>query len=116
MNELKICGIECFAFHGCLPEEALIGCKYRIDVSFFGDFKKAMETDNLADAVDYVLVNEVVKKEMAVRSQLIEHVAGRILSALKKKFTQSEKIVVSVSKLNPPVKGFIGEAIVCIEG
>ena len=40
MEELKITGIECFAYHGCLEEEALIGCSYMVDVSFYGDFKK----------------------------------------------------------------------------
>ena len=95
MEELKITGIECFAYHGCLEAEALIGCSYKVDVSFGGDFTKAIADDNLNDAIDYVLVNEIVKKEMIIRSQLIEHVAGRILLALKNKFINCEKITVS---------------------
>ena len=114
MEELKITGIECYAYHGCLDEEAVIGCGYKVDVIFYGDFKKAIASDNLNDTIDYVLVNEIVKNEMAVRSHLIEHVAGRILLTLKNKFTACQKITVTVSKLFPPVKGMIIEATILV--
>ena len=109
-------GIECFAYHGCLEEEAVLGCAYKVDVVFLSDFKKAIDGDNLNDAIDYVLVNDMVKTEMAVRSQLIEHAAGRILHALKTKFTSCKKITVSLSKLFPPVKGMINEATIVVAG
>lgn len=116
MNELKITGIECFAYHGCLDEEALIGCHYKVDVVFYADFKNAIASDNLADAVDYVAVNQIVRNEMAVRSKLIEHVAGRILLTLRTAFSGCEKITVSVHKLFPPVNGLINAAAITISG
>ncbi len=116
MNELRINGIECFAYHGCLDEEATIGCNYRVDVVFYADFGTAISTDDLANAVDYVKVNAIVKSQMAIRSKLIEHVAGRILAELKARFSFCNKITVSVSKLFPPVKGVIESATIIVSG
>jgi 7,8-dihydroneopterin aldolase/epimerase/oxygenase len=100
-------GIECFAFHGCLPEEAIIGCKYGVDVHVCCDVSTSFRTDNLNDTVDYVMINQVVKEQMAIRSNLIEHVAARILTSLKEKIPDFEEIEVSVTKYNPPVNGNI---------
>ena len=104
---ISVEGIECYAFHGCLPEEAIIGGKYNVDVYVDTYTTTALQTDNLKDTVDYVMINQVVIKQMAIRSNLIEHVAGRILSDLKSKIKQFEKIEVRVTKYNPPVNGNI---------
>jgi dihydroneopterin aldolase len=114
MHELLISGIECYAFHGCLREEEVIGCNYTIDVLFEADLTDAVETDNLSQTIDYVLVNELIKKEMAVPSKLIEHVAGRIHRALLQMFPGCNKIRVSVAKHQPPVQGYIQRAIFSI--
>ncbi len=93
------------AFHGCKPEEAIAGGKYEVDITVETDFSKPAHTDNIADAVDYVTIYEIAKKEMSVRSHLIEHVAQRIHDAVKKTFPEVKKIEVKVEKLNPPVGG-----------
>ena len=59
--------------------------------------------DKVAATIDYGLVVEIVKKEMAVRSKLMEHLAGRILSALFNKFPQAAKVSITIMKENPPV-------------
>lgn len=44
---------------------------------------------------------------MAIRSHLLENVALRILSQIKKQFHKIKKAKVSVSKVNPPVNADI---------
>ena len=107
MSLISVEGIECYAYHGCMEEEAVIGQRYCVDVVFEFDFEKAIKTDNLEDTIDYSEVNKIVLTQMAIRSKLIEHVAGRIMAALEKKFPSVNNIKVAVTKFNPPVNGNI---------
>lgn len=109
MSTISVEGIECYSHHGCLPEEAVIGSRYSVDVYIDADVNKSLSTDDLNDTIDYVLVYEIVKKEMAIRSKLIEHVAGRILKSLTAEIKVFEKISVRVTKFNPPVNGAVGK-------
>jgi dihydroneopterin aldolase len=102
---ISVEGIECYSYHGCLPEEAIIGNRYLVDVYIYADVSKSLATDNLQDTVDYGLINNVVVKQMTMRSNLIEHVAGRILIDLREQIGTFEKIQVRVTKFNPPVNG-----------
>ncbi len=114
MHELLISGIECYAFHGCLNEEEQLGCNYTVDILFSADLTNAVTTDNLSQTIDYVLVNDLVKKEMTIPSKLIEHVCGRIHKSLLKMFPYCTQIKVSLTKYQPPVHGYIHKAVFSI--
>jgi 7,8-dihydroneopterin aldolase/epimerase/oxygenase len=114
MGIIKVSGIKLYAYHGCLEEEALIGCNYIVDVSIETDFSEAYKKDDLSQTVDYVKVYEIVKAEMAIRSKLIEHVAYRIIKELKKKTARPMTVEVTVSKVNPPVNGEVESASVTL--
>jgi len=105
MGKLIVEGMKFNAFHGCNPEEAKIGGSYLVDVTVETDFSKPAKSDKLSDAVDYVAIYNITKKEMCVRSHLIEHVAQRIYDSMKKTFPAIKKIKVKVEKLNPPIGG-----------
>ncbi len=115
-QHLHIRNIHSHSFHGCLKEEKVIGGSFTTHVSFEGDFSKAVTSDRLEDAVDYVLVHRIVREEMAVPSALIEHVAGRILDRMRSAFPAVTTITVEVIKYNPPVNGQLGEASFVIKG
>jgi 7,8-dihydroneopterin aldolase/epimerase/oxygenase len=112
---INIRGIRIYAYHGCLPEEAVIGGDYVINISLKGDFTKAAATDNLEDTVDYVGVYKIVKKEMGIRAKLIEHVAKRIADNLKSSYPAASSLSVEVVKKNPPVGGEVDEVSAVIE-
>ncbi len=114
MGKIQIEGIRLYAYHGCLLEEAKIGANYLVDVHLEADFLKAEISDSLADTVDYVMVYEIVKKEMAIRSNLIEHVARRIIKQLYHTAKKAKKIEVRVTKLNPPMNGNIEKVSVLV--
>ena len=105
MGKILVEEMEFHAYHGCNPEEAKIGGSYLVDVTVETDFSKPSSSDKLSDAVDYVAIYDITKKEMSVRSHLIEHVAKRIHDSVKKKFSDAKKIKVKVEKLNPPIGG-----------
>lgn len=116
MQTIHIRGIHIYAHHGCLPEEAIVGGDYVINISLKGDFTKAGENDKLEDTADYVMVFQIVKREMAIRSNLVEHVSKRIHTHLKTSFPNVETISVEVIKKNPPIGGEVDEVSVVEEG
>jgi dihydroneopterin aldolase len=116
MNKILVEGIKLYAYHGCLEEEAKIGADYIVDVIIETDFKEAAQTDDLTKTIDYVIVYNIVKEQMAVRSKLIEHVAKKISDALKKQFPELQKIEVKVTKLNPPINGQVEKVSVVVIG
>ncbi len=108
---MQVNGVRVFAHHGCLPEEAVIGGHFRVDVRVEGDFGKAELGDDLADAVDYGRVAAIVREQMAVRADLIEHVARRILDALVREWGADLRWRVRVVKEHPPIHAGADEAV-----
>ena len=115
MGTIKLQNIRTFSFHGCLKEEALIGSDYRVDLEIKTDLRKSSTTDELKDTVDYVLLNKIVVEEMAVRSKLLEHVGHRIISRIFGEIPAVSRIVLGVSKLNPPIGGDVEAVTIEIE-
>jgi dihydroneopterin aldolase len=101
------------ASHGVTEEERLTGGIFLADISYTID-TDAVETDCIEDTVDYAEIYDLIKEEMMKPSKLIEHVAGRIMKAVKNKFPQVPQMTVKISKLNPPVNGETGMATVTI--
>lgn len=113
MGTIKVKNIRVYAYHGCLIEEGKIGSDYRVDLSVKADLSKSALTDDLADTVDYVHLNLIVKEEMAIRSKLLEEVAKRILDRILLEIPIVKVAKVAVSKINPPIGGNV--AMVTIE-
>lgn len=109
-QELFIEDIVLHAYHGCLDEEARIGGKYRIDIKAVADLNACADKDDLELTVDYVVVFDIVKQEMAIRSKLIEAVAKRIAKKLQATYPWVSEWEVSLTKFNPPVGGSLGQS------
>ncbi|WP_027138069.1 dihydroneopterin aldolase [Gaetbulibacter saemankumensis] len=105
MGIIKVENIRVFAYHGCLAEETKIGSDYRVDLKVKANLQPSAKTDKLQDTVDYVLLNRIIKEEMAIPSHLLETVARRILDRIFNEDQLVTKASVSVSKLNPPIGG-----------
>lgn len=109
MSTIRLKNIKIYAFHGCMIEEGQIGSDYLVNISVKADLKKAAETDDLHDTVDYVHIQKIVKDEMAIRSKLLEHVGQRIISAVFQQIKMVDEVKVTVSKVNPPIGGDVAE-------
>ncbi|MCG1035261.1 dihydroneopterin aldolase [Polaribacter sargassicola] len=114
MGIIQVNNIKLFANHGCLEEEAKIGSEYRVDVEVKADLKRSSRTDKLADTVDYVHLNHIVKEEMAIRSELLEEVAQRILDRFFREIRMIRRATVSVAKINPPIGGNVAEVAIIL--
>lgn len=113
IDKIILENIRIYAYHGCLDEETKIGSDYRVDMTVEASLEKSAATDNLMDTVDYVMLNRIVKEEMAVPSKLLEHVVERINTRVLFELSLVESVLTKVSKLNPPIIGDV--QAVCVE-
>ena len=91
------------AFHGVMPQERAVGADFTVSLRVEYDFTKAAESDDLADTISYADLFHVMKREMLIPSQLLEHVAVRIVKAVAARWPKVEKIDIRLAKDNPPM-------------
>ena len=104
MNSYIVLQEVCFhAFHGVMPQERKVGADFLVSLRLGYDFSKAMQTDEVADTLDYAAVYTVVRGEMEQPSALLEHVAGRIAHALFHHFPAVTTLDLTLIKQNPPM-------------
>jgi dihydroneopterin aldolase len=115
MGTIKLKNIQTYSYHGCLIEEGKIGSDYSIDLEIKTDLRKSCLSDDLNDTVDYVLLNKIVVEEMEIRSHLLEHVAQRIITRVFGEIPEVSRILLGVSKLNPPIGGDVEAVTVELE-
>ena len=119
--DVRLHGLRYYAYHGVLPQERTVGGWYTMDLSLSllaagqtiaGESSEsdaaavpaaAVFHDALDGTVNYAEVYALVGRVMAEPSALIEHVAGRILTAIFTAFPQVQAVTVSLRKDNPPM-------------
>ena len=92
------------AFHGVLPQECEVGNDYIINLSVDYPINKAGETDNVADTMSYADAADIIYKEMAVQSNLLENVVMRIARSILRAYPQAKEVTVDMMKVAPPMK------------
>ena len=100
---VKVENLKIYAFHGCMDEEKVIGSDYVINMKALCFVDEKVFNDDITQTVDYVDLARIAKREMAVRSKLLEAVIKRIIDASFKEIDSLEELYVSVSKINPPI-------------
>lgn len=105
MGLIHLNDMEFYAYHGCFKEEQLAGNWFMVDLSLKTNMDIASQTDNIKDTLNYQHAYHIVKKEMEIKSHLLEHVAQRILNSLFKELPQLDYACVKVAKMNPPMGG-----------
>lgn len=116
MDKIKLKKIRVYAYHGCLDEEGVIGSDYLVDLTVYSNLTYASKTDLLTDTIDYVHLKSIVKKEMSIRSKLLENVAQRIIDSVLSELELVKKVKVSIAKKNPPIGGDVSEVCVIMKG
>jgi dihydroneopterin aldolase len=114
MISIHIEGMKFYAFHGHYPVEQLVGNEFIVALKIETEDYEAINSDKLDDALNYQIAYEIVKAEMSFNSNLLEHVANRILNALYSRFSLVRRAEVKISKLNPPMGGEIEKVSVTL--
>lgn len=92
-------GLEFYSYHGLYSEEQVLGQLFIVDVKVTMDIDKPIT--HVEDSVNYEILFNTAKEEMAVRQDLIEIVAQHILARLQKHFGAAASIEVTIYKPNP---------------
>ncbi len=107
MGFIEIEGMEFYAYHGHYKEEQIVGNRFLVDLKIETNCRKAAESDNIEDAVNYQTAYKIIKKEMKKKSNLLENIASRIIDALYENLDNMKSVTVKLSKMNPPMGGKI---------
>ncbi|MGA0415533.1 MAG: dihydroneopterin aldolase [Flavobacteriaceae bacterium] len=105
MDTVVVKNIRCYAYHGCLEEEAIIGSDYLVNIAVVADLSTSCKSDALSDTVDYVSLHRIVRAQMVQRANLLEAVSDRIICAIFDQHPEVEYAEVEVTKCNPPIDG-----------
>lgn len=106
MDCIKMMNMRFYGHHGVLPEEQQNGQDFLIDVEISADLRKAAQTDDLADSVDYSQVYGIIKnitKNNVFR--LIERLADNIAREILTGFDNVREVAVRVKKPEAPLTG-----------
>lgn len=112
--QITLDAMKFYAYHGVGAQERKVGNTFVADLVLSAPIEEAVKSDAIEDTVNYAAVYEVVKREMALPSNLLEHVAGRILTALKEAFPELLAIELRLAKMNPPLGGDVRSASVIL--
>ncbi len=115
ITQITLDAMRFYAYHGVGEQETRVGNTFVVDLVMTAPVERAVAYDTIEDTIDYAEAYEVVRREMNVPSRLIEHVAGRILSALKEAFPQLLAVELKLSKQNPPFGGDLRSASVILK-
>ncbi|WEK68214.1 MAG: dihydroneopterin aldolase [Candidatus Chryseobacterium colombiense] len=115
MSKIFLEDLKIYAYHGVLPEENIIGTYYILNVELHTDLWKAAESDDLNDTISYADINQIIHDEMKIKSKLLEHVAGRIISRIHNEFQQINYIKLKITKTAPPMQGEMRGASIELE-
>lgn len=103
MDVLELRGLRVLGTHGVLDEERVRAQPFEVDLDVETDMAAAGATDDLAHAVDYGgLVDVVVGVVAGEHHQLLERLAQRIADAVLAD-ERVTAVTVAVRKLRPPV-------------
>ena len=112
---VKVENLKIYAFHGCMEEEKVIGSDYVVNICAVCSVGKKAFEDEIGGTVDYVCLARIAKREMSVRSELLEAVVNRIISCCFNEISVLEQISVTVSKLSPPINADVGSVSVSMD-
>lgn len=89
---------------GVLERERAVGNLFEVSLRLYYDAAKAMESDDIASALNYAEVTDVVVGSMRRPCELIEHAAWRVRRDVTERFPAVKAGKVTVVKLHPPIQ------------
>ena len=115
MGIISVEGIRVYAYHGHLPEEAVLGGHFIVNVWITSDTSDVEKSDSLQDTVDYEKIIDIVHEKMAIRANMIEVPAKKIVNAILL-LKKVQEVKVEVEKIQPPINATFDKISVLAEG
>ena len=104
MDTIIIKGLELFAYHGVNPEEKRDGQTFLLDLRMKADLRKARQSDDLHDTVNYAAVRKTVQRAFTETSyDLIERAAQAVCDAVLAEHGRVEELTLLLKKPEAPM-------------
>ena len=113
MATISLKDMKFYAYHGYYDFERRIGNNFQVDV----DIDIALEkdpNDQIDNTYNYELAHKIITEYMQKKYQLLEGLAFDMATAIKNSDPIVQKVVITLGKSNPPLKGKVGQAQVTI--
>lgn len=105
-TKIRLERVVAYARHGVMPHETLVGNEFYITLEVVFDATQAMKDDQLSGTINYADLYTLIQDEMKTPSELIEHVAGRILSRLETEYPMIMEALIEIEKNSPPIPNY----------
>ena len=102
---IELHDVHLFAHHGVMQQEREIGAWFTIDLKLDLNDYSCTTSDSIDGTVSYADVYDILCKEMAQPSNLLENVCNRIIKRLYDNFRQITAIDITLCKDTPPMGG-----------
>ena len=107
MDVIRLKNMVFYGYHGVSEFEKALGGKFEIDVDLYKNLKKAGQSDNLKETLNYEKIYKTVQNcTKRNKYYLIETLAERIADSILRKY-KTDKVIVRVRKPHAPVKGVL---------
>lgn len=104
MDRIKIKGLEIFAHHGVFPEENTLGQKFVINAILYTDTRRAGNSDELEDSINYGEVSQFIQKFFTEHTfRLLEAAAEHLARELLLRYPLLASIELEIEKPWAPV-------------
>jgi 7,8-dihydroneopterin aldolase/epimerase/oxygenase len=109
---VEIRGLRCRGRQGTTETERAKEQTYLVDVGIVADLERAIESDDLRDAIDISAIAATVRGSVAERPRaLVERIAADVASTLLMQFASIRQVRVKVTKPHPDGLDAESEAI-----
>ena len=115
-NKIQLNGVRFYAYHGVDEQERVVGNHFVVDMEVTANFSAAMRNDQLDGTINYAALYSILETEMRQPSNLIEHVAGRVIAALLRAYPEITAVRLKIAKQVPPMGADLKECAVVVEG
>jgi len=107
MDVIRLKNMVFYGYHGVSESEKSLGGKFEVDLDLYQDLKKAGQSDNLTDTLNYEKIYKTVENcTKRNKYYLIETLAERIAGSILRKY-KTDRVLVRVRKPHAPVKGVL---------
>ena len=106
-DRIVLSGMVFYGYHGVSPEERTLGQRFIVDLEAEADLSTAGASDDVANAIDYAAVYQVVKEVVeGPPKRLLEAVAEEVAQRVLSNFARPA-VRVRVTKPSPPIPGAV---------
>ena len=112
MARIGIEGMEFNALHGLYAIEEKVRSLFILDLYIEFDDSLMVNSDKIADTIDYNILYEVCKKHMGQSVNLLETIAKNICQEIRDTLVPVGKISIKVAKTNPPFSNVVKKTFV----